>query len=401
MNLKDTWNKQSLVWIFALYVVIALVASAQDLLHIPKAYIAGGGLYTEYNNYVIFKYSFFHLIDGKDLYSLYPNEHWDLYKYSPAFSLFFGLFAHFPDYIGLPLWSLLNSLIVYYAIRALPGFTSQQKSWMLLFCVIELLGSIQNTQSNGLMAGLIILSFVYLEKSNYFLAAFCIVFSIYIKIFGAVAFALFLMYPNKLKLAAYSIFWMVFMAVIPALVTGFSQLGHLYHNWLQLLQEDHLASQGLSLVGIINSWFSVSVSKNLIVIVGMIVFCIPLIRFRQYKHPEFRLLLLASILLWTIVFNHKAESPTFIISMCGIAIWYFSKPRGRADIVLMALSFILTTLSVSDLFPRFIRDEFIKPYSIKGLMSVIIWVKIIYEMIFEVGKKESYLDQAGSSIEPG
>ena len=386
MDLKQSWNAKSMRWLLALYIVIALVASLQDLLHVPKTYSGDGRLYTEYNNYVIFKYSFFHLVDGKNLYQVYPSEHWDLYKYSPAFSLFFSVFADFPDYIGLTLWSLLNALIVFFAISRLPGFSTKQKDRILLFCFIELLGSMQNTQSNGLMAGLIILSFVFLEKSNYFLAAFCIVFSIYIKIFGAVAFAMFLLYPNKLKLAAYTLFWMLFMAVTPALVTGFAQLGILYKYWFALLMEDHLASQGLSLVGIINSWFHVSVSKNMVVLVGMVLFCIPLVRVRQYRNFQFRVLLLASVLLWTIVFNHKAESPTFIISMCGIAIWYWCKERGLADTILMILAFVFTTLSVSDLFPRAVKEEFIKPYSIKGLMSVVIWAKIIYEMLFEVGK---------------
>jgi hypothetical protein len=386
MDLKQRWNAKSMQWLLALYIVIALVASAQDLLHTPKAYSSDGRLYTEYNNYVIFKHSFFHLVDGKNLYEVYPDEHWDLFKYSPAFSPFFSVFAYFPDYIGLTLWSLLNALIVFFAISRLPGFTIKQKNWMLLYCIIELLGSLQNTQSNGLMAGLIILSFVFLEKSNYFLAAFCVVFSIYIKIFGAVAFAMFLLYPNKLKLAAYTLFWMLFMAAIPALVTGFTQLGILYKYWFALLREDHLASQGLGLVGIINSWFHVSVSKNMVVLVGMVLFCIPLARVSQYKNFQFRVLLLASVLLWTIVFNHKAESPTFIISMCGMAIWYCCKDRGRLDTVLAILAFVFTTLSVSDLFPRTLKEEFIRPYSIKGLMSVVIWAKIIYEMVFEAGK---------------
>src|ERR1700720_2629789 len=132
MDLKQRWNAQSMQWLLALYIVIALVASMQDLLHVPKTYSADGRLYTEYNNYVIFKHSFFHLIDGKNLYEVYPNEHWDLFKYSPAFSLFFSVFAYFPDYIGLTLWSLLNALIVFFAISRLPGFTIKQKTWMLL-----------------------------------------------------------------------------------------------------------------------------------------------------------------------------------------------------------------------------------------------------------------------------
>jgi hypothetical protein len=45
------------------------------------------------------------------------------------------------------------------------------------------------------------------------------------------------------------------------------------------------------------------------------------------------------------------------------------------------LAFVLTTLSVSDLFPASVKEHFIRPYRIKGLMSIIIWLKIIFEMI--------------------
>jgi len=382
IDLRQSWNTKSLQWIFWLFVLVAVIASVQDLLHPLKVYFnTDGKLYTEYNNYVIFKSSFFHLVRGKNIYQWFPEDQWDLYKYSPFFSLCFGVFAYFPDYIGLTLWSLLNALIVFFAIVKLPGFDRQKKSWMLLYCVIELLGSIQNTQSNGLMAGLIILAFVFLEDSNYFLAALCIVFSIYIKIFGAVAFALYLLYPNKLKMAGWTIFWMVFMAVMPAVVTGFAHLGELYKQWFDLLKEDQQASQGIALVGIIDSWFNMEVSKSLITGLGFVLFCAPFLRISQYKEPVFRKLALCSVLLWTIVFNHKAESPTFIISMCGIAIWYFCRERGKGDKVLFILAFILTTLSVSDLFPHSLKEHFIKPYRIKGLMSVVIWVRIIYEMM--------------------
>jgi hypothetical protein len=42
-------------------------------------------IYTGYNNYIIFRESFAHLIAGKDLYTVYSSEYFDLYKYSPSF----------------------------------------------------------------------------------------------------------------------------------------------------------------------------------------------------------------------------------------------------------------------------------------------------------------------------
>jgi hypothetical protein len=41
----------------------------------------------------------------------------------------------------------------------------------------------------------------------------------------------------------------------------------------------------------------------------------------------------------------------------------------------------LTSMSPSDLFPKFIRNEYIKPYSLKALPCVLIWFTIIYQML--------------------
>lgn len=43
----------------------------------------------KYNNYVIFKMSFPHLVNNEDLYIVQPEEHWDLYKYTPTFAVLF------------------------------------------------------------------------------------------------------------------------------------------------------------------------------------------------------------------------------------------------------------------------------------------------------------------------
>jgi hypothetical protein len=90
---------------------------------------------------------------------------------------------------------------------------------------------------------------------------------------------------------------------------------------------------------------------------------------------------LASVLLWIIIFNHKAESPTFVIATAGIGIWYFFQSRDRLNLVLLIMAFFLISMSVSDLVPSYIRSEFVKPYGIKAVMPVVIWCKILYEQI--------------------
>lgn len=329
---------------------------------------------------MLFRNSFFHLIQGKDLYIPYPEEQWDLFKYSPTFSLLFGLLAYLPDFIGLFIWNLVNTIPLLIAFRQLRGFSANNKVYALLFCLIELANSLQNSQSNGLMAALLILTFTSLENRRHFLAAFIIGFSIYLKIYGGVGIILYLFYPSKARLFGYTIFWIILLGVLPLLVIDLNQLVYLYKSWDILLKTDRQNSTGISVMGILISWFNSKSSKNIIVIIGTILFLLPLSQIRKYKYYDFRLMALCSTLIWIVIFNHKAESPTYIISVCGIAIWFFSQAKTRINIVLVILAFIFTSIASGDLFPYFVKEEFIRPFQLKALFSIIIFVKISYEL---------------------
>ena len=210
---------------------------------------ANSTIYTHYNNYIIFKQSFLHLIANQNLYTWHLEEHWDLFKYSPTFALFFGLFAYWPDAIGLSLWNLLNALCLFFAIKQLPRIGTKEKVFVLLFLVVELVISLQNSQSNALIAGLIILAFVLLENHRYFLATLCIAATVYIKIFGLLAIVLFLFYPRKQKLFFYTFFWFVLLTLLPLILISLPQLKLLYSSWFDLLVNDHSVEYGISVLG--------------------------------------------------------------------------------------------------------------------------------------------------------
>ncbi len=364
--------------------VIALVVTgitAHSFLLAPKTFEHGGLLYTHYNNYIIFKQSFFHLIGNKDLYQLYPGEQWDLYKYSPTFSFFMAPLAALPDFIGLLIWNLLNVLVLFFAFWKLPFLSYKIRMSAFAFTAFELITSVQNAQSNALIAGLIIFAFVFLEKKQTALAALCIVVTVFIKIFGLVALALFMFYPDKHKAILYTIGLTLLLAVSPLLVVSASQLSFLYHSWLVLLQNDHSASIGLSVAGFLYTWFGLQ-TKSLVLIAGVILFCIPFINHKYFHQLKFKLFYLASILIWVVIFNHKAESPTFIIAISGVAVWFFSQKIKTENLVLLIVAFVFTCLSSTDVFPKTMRHEYVVPYVLKAVPCILIWVKITYELIF-------------------
>ena len=378
---KLQFFKKPIVILGVICFLAVLIVTLQGALHGTKTYEEGGIEYTKYNNYVIFKQSYFHLIENKDLYQLYPQEHWDLYKYSPTFSLLMGLLAYLPDFLGLLIWNLLNAFVLFFALWKLPFSSDEKRIWAFLFLVIELVTSLQNAQSNGLMAGLIILAFVYLEKKNIALATLCIVATIFIKLFGIVAFALFLFYPNKLKSALYTLGWILLLAVLPLILISPEQLTFLYKSWGNLLQNDHSISIGFSVSGWLFTWFGLNL-KTVSLVVGTFLFCVPFIHYKYFNEVRFKLLYLASILLWIVIFNHKAESPTFVIAVTGVAIWFFTQEFNKLNFSFLILALLFTVLAATDLFPKFIRDDYFIPYVVKVVPCIFIWGKITWELIF-------------------
>jgi hypothetical protein len=372
---------------FILIFFSILIISASVIRYCDGPIVMHGVLTTHYNNFLTFKYSFIHLINYKDIYIYHPQDHWDLFKYSPAFAVFMGLLAYLPNILGLILWNMINFVPLFFALKYLLRTTVQFKALILWFIIIELMTSVQNAQSNGLTLALMLFGFVFLEKKNPLCASFFLVLSISIKLFGIVAFVLFLFYPDKLKFIMWSIIWIVIFAILPLIFISPDQLLFTYKSWFRLLTTDYSESIGLSVMGWLRTWFGVQLSSNLIIIIGGILLLIPLIKYKQWNDYLFRLLYFSFILIWVIIFNYKAESPTFVIAMCGIGIWYFSQEKTTLNLSIAVIAFILTSLSSTDLFPHYLREHLVAPYVLKAFPSILIWSILFYQLLFNKYKK--------------
>lgn len=368
-------------FLFYLYLAVTIAASIHR-------YLLG---LDHINNFIIFKSSFFNLIRYKDLYVPHPELHADLFKYSPSFAFFMGLFAYVPHLPGIVLWNVLNALMLFFAVKGLPHIHDYKKGFVLLFAFIELLTSLQNSQSNGLMAGLILFAFIFFERKNVFLAALCIALGFYIKVFGLAAAVLFLLYPNRLKFAAFLFLWGFVLFALPLFVISFEQLVFLYKSWFYLLGHDTAHVLNFSVMAFLKACFSIRVNDVYVQLAGLLLLLLPFLHKKFFGVFAFRLLLLSSLLVWVIIFNHKAESPTFVIAMLGVALWYVLQLPSTGSKFLVVLAFVLTSLSSTDLFPKFIKTGIIVPYALKALPCILIWLKIQYELNFFRKEKTAIL----------
>ena len=113
----------------------------------------------KYNNFLIFRESFWHAIQQVSLYGEYPAQYNDVYLYGPFFSLFVAPFAVTPLWMGLFTWLISLSVFLYIATRCLP-IERRQHIFIYWFCAHELLTALFMSQFNIAIAAIIILSFV-------------------------------------------------------------------------------------------------------------------------------------------------------------------------------------------------------------------------------------------------
>ncbi len=341
--------------------------------------------YTTYENYLIFKNSFSHLLDGLNIYASFPAEQWDLFKYSPAFAVGMMPFSALPDCLGLPIWNLLNALVLLSAILNLPMRNTQILAWLIL---PELTISLQNSQSNGLLAGLMIWVFIFLEKGKFGRAGVFAAAGGFIKIFGIFAAVFWLFFwkeflGNKKSWRFFTAFILssLIFTVLPLVFLSFENFAKIYKNWFQMLANDHSTSLGFSVMGLLKTWFGLEIRKLWVLLAGLAVLGFSFLAVWHRRSENWvRLNVLASVLIWVVIFNHKAESPTFIIAFCGVGIWFLTGKKTYWEKILLALAFILASLSPTDIFPRNIRETIVEPYVLKTLPFILIWFSISYQL---------------------
>ncbi|QDK81876.1 DUF2029 domain-containing protein [Spirosoma sp. KCTC 42546] len=335
------------------------------------------------NNYSIFYYSLYHLLEVKSLYALYPAQYEDHYHYAPAFAAIFAPIFALPYSVGLFFWQLLFAGVWVYAIQKLP-ITNQQKVFAYWFGLHELFTSIVNSQTNPLITALSIFAFISFEKKQPFWAAFFIMIGFNIKIYSLVAAGLFILYPKKGVFIASMILWSVVLGLLPLLLTSPAKLLWQYELWIRelFIKTDSDKWLNISIHRLIHLSISPNIATASIIGIGVVLFCTVYIHRQRYSDYNFRILLLASILVFQVVFNPVAESPAYIIAVTGVLCWWFVCPKSSLDWILLLSCFILTVMSPSDIFPATIRMNFVVPYSLKALPCVLIWFRILYLMHF-------------------
>lgn len=341
-----------------------------------------------YNNYQIFKYGFWHLIERLPLYAPYPEQYGDLYHYLPPFGIFMAPFAVLPDWLGMPLYVLAISAGLFFAVKALP-LAAWQHAFILLLSVNELYTAVAMQQFNIAIAAVIIGAFALIEKEEERWAALLIVLGALTKIYGIAGAAVFFFSRHKLRFIGWMLLWGFVFTGVTALAGGADYLVEQCRTWLSDIAAKNSENlfalyQNISLLGFVRKVSGCAGYSDLWLIGGgLLLYSLPLLRFRQYANLRFRMMLLASTLLFVVLFSTGSESSSYIIALIGVLLWFVVTPskNNSLNVSLLLLALLLTSLSSTDIFPRFVRDTYIRPYALKALPCTLIWLKLCAEML--------------------
>ncbi|HEX6534729.1 MAG TPA: glycosyltransferase family 87 protein [Gemmatimonadaceae bacterium] len=382
-------------WLLALYVASIAVVAVQKG-GVMRAGALDGFIRPD-NNFAIFRAAFGHLAAGRDLYAPYPDQYLDLYKYSPTFALCFAPLAALPLFLSVLAWSALNTLLLWWAVsRVLP---ERQSTVALALIYLEALRSMQRAQSNALVAALILFAFVALERRRQLGAAAAIAAGTMVKIFPIAALALAVPHPRRRRFALLFAGVMAALIALPLLVTSPRALAAQYHWWWLRLARDSHATGGVGGGGLyggvmqqLRIWLGVHWPNWPVQLAGTVILLLPLaLRPGAWRDPDFRLRMLCSLLVYLVIFNHQSESPSFVIAMTGIAIWYVATPRSAVHGALVVLAILLVSLSSTEITPHAWQRAIFVPYRLKTIPCVLVWLVMQGELLGIVPRRPTEL----------
>lgn len=339
------------------------------------------------NNYIIFKNVFFHVIHQLPLYTPYPAEYHDVNLYGPVFSLVIAPFAGLDTNLGALLWALSGAAVLFFAIRQLP-LTRLQQNIILLLCTQELMGASGWFQLNQFIGAFIILTFTNTIKGKELWATFFIVLGTLTKFYGIVGLAFFFFSPNPKRFIGGLLLWGAVMFVLPMAISSPQYIINCYFEWYAALVHKNALNEGTAAIfqdisagGFVKRVFHLpGLSNMLFLIPAVVLFALQYTRLKDRYNSRYRLYILCSALMFPVLFSTSSESPTYIIAIPAICIWYVMQPITRWNNIFIFFAILLVSFSHSDVVTPWVRKNLAVPYALKALPCLVLWLMIAYDI---------------------
>ena len=328
-------------------------------------------------NFLLFRDTFHRLVSGADVYNP-PTGEMTGFLYSPTFALLFAPFALLPLALGLLLWNGVNALTLYWGVtRVVPARAARVA---LLIVFLDMVRSLQNSQTNALMAGLIVLSFVALERERVVSGAAAILVGAFTKIYPLSAVVLGLVRPRPARFLGVLLALGLLFAALPLVVLSPASLLATYREWWSIIHRDG-ALQGQSVMRFVSAIVGSTVPAFPLQLAGTLLLLAPLIAQRAcWSDARFRLRWLCSLLVFSVIFNHQAESASFVVASTGVAIWYVTGSPHWWRTTLLGLVLAFETLPHAFFAPADLYKHVIGPNALDAVPCLLVWLVIQCEL---------------------
>jgi hypothetical protein len=291
------------------------------------------------------------------------------------------------------------------------------------------------------MLGLLLFAFVSLQKGRIVQAIIFIWLTAFIKLFGILFFAMLLVFPGAFKKSLLRV-PLIFVALylLPLPVLGWEGLQRQYASMFNLLAHDHGYFVKYSVMGWLQQWFGLRPNKNLILMLGLGLQCIPLLVFiikeklwrsgsleqiNSKSLERWQSLFAASWLLWMVIFNHMAESATYVIAVGGVMLvlsqirfmnnadfepakntqldnvwnnpidsvtqsnnavqngsWHrYVNSQNSPWIAAFIMMFLFTMLGPTDIYPKEVRFWIVETAQLKAFPCILLWLMTMVKLV--------------------
>ena len=217
-----------------------------------------------------------------------------------------------------------------------------------------MLRSMQASQSNALVAALIIFAFLSYERGWLWRGGVAVGIGAIIKIFPLAALIFAVPRPDRVRAVLISILTIIVLLALPLLVVSPHGLIAQYQSW-SALEKTETGQLGSSVMSLFHDaglgWPAWPIQLvGCAILLGVLI-----ARLRDWDDRTVRLQFLGFVMVFCVLFNHRAERQSAVIAICGMVIWYLASPRAAWRTSLFVIVYALVSLSGSGFIPGSIK----------------------------------------------
>jgi hypothetical protein len=335
------------------------------------------------NNFKIFQGAYFHFVENKPLYRTYPEEYFDFLLYGPFFSLVIGWFCQLWFYLDKVLWVIFNTSVYLYAVDQLFDKKKGLYFAWIFICFQDIYISGLSFEITNSIIGIVILSFVFVQREKVFLSGLLSGLFAMVKLFPILS-LLFISIKKGQKFILGFIMGVSIAIVAPMIFSSYDYTLKSYLDWGQALVLKDSLNRNLnsmidySLPGMIRkNMDNANISSFYFVLFGFVVLLGLFIKNYLKKNLSHELLVLA--ILTSFVFNSSSESPTIIIASTAVAIWwnFIEEKKTFWSYLFLILYMLFTALPSIDGYPKEFKYEILHQRGFRALMPSLLWFYVV------------------------